>query len=52
LKYIAQKKIKNSNRYELEVAMEDKMYLGMNYSHQLGNVEMDETPAKSKAQEL
>jgi hypothetical protein len=32
--------------------MEDKMYSEINYSHQLGNVEMDETPSKNKAQGL
>jgi hypothetical protein len=32
------------NRYELEVALDDKVYLEMYYNHQLGNVAMDETP--------
>jgi hypothetical protein len=40
------------NRYELEIAMENKIYLEMNYNHQLGNVEMDQTLAKNKAQKL
>ncbi len=41
-----------SNKYEPKVALEDKVYLGTYYSHQPGNVIMDETPTKIKAQEL
>jgi hypothetical protein len=41
-----------SNRYELEVVLEDKVYPEMYYRHQLGNVAVDETLVKIKAQEL
>jgi hypothetical protein len=37
-----------SNRYELEVALEDKVYSKMYYSHQPRSVVVDETPAKIK----
>jgi hypothetical protein len=37
------------NIYELEVVLEDKVYLEMYYNHQLGSVVMDETPTKIKA---
>ncbi len=40
------------NRYEPEVAMEDKVYLYMYYKHQPRNVVMDEIPTKIKAQGL
>ncbi len=45
-----QKKI--SNKYELEVVLEDKVYIETYYSHQPRNVAMDETPTKIKAHEL
>jgi hypothetical protein len=38
-----------SNRYKLEIVLENKVYSEMYYNHQLGNVEMDETLAKIKA---
>ncbi len=41
-----------NNRYELEVALEDKVYPETYYNHQPNNVVVDETPAKIKAQEL
>jgi hypothetical protein len=37
------------NTYKLEIALKDKVYLKMYYSHPLGNVAMDETPTKIKA---
>jgi len=40
------------NKYELKVTLEDKMYPKMYYNHQLGNVAVDETLAKIKAQKL
>jgi hypothetical protein len=40
------------NKYESEVALKDKVYPEMYYSHQLGNVAMDETPTKIKTREL
>jgi glutamine cyclotransferase len=40
------------NRYEPKIALEDKVYLKTYYSHQLGNVVVDETLAKIKAHEL
>jgi hypothetical protein len=40
------------NIYEPEVVLEDKVYLEMYYKHQLGCVEVDETLAKIKTQEL
>ncbi len=40
------------NKYEPEVALEDKVYLEMYYNHQLGNVVVDETTTRIKAQEL
>jgi len=40
------------NKYELKVTLEDKMNTKMYYNHQLGNVAMDETLAKIKAQKL
>ncbi len=40
------------NRYELEVALKDKVYLKTYYRHQLKSVTVDETLAKIKAQEL
>jgi hypothetical protein len=40
------------NIYELEVAMEDKVYLETYYNHQPRNITMDETPTKIKAHEL
>jgi len=43
-----EKKIPN-NKYEPEVVLEDKVYLDTYYSHQLGNVLMDETLAKIKS---
>jgi hypothetical protein len=42
------KKIPN-DRYELEVALEDKVYLETYYKHQLGSGVMDKTPANIKA---
>jgi len=41
-----------TNRYEPRVVLEDKVYLKTYYKHQLRNVQIDETPAKVKAQEL
>jgi hypothetical protein len=41
-----------SKKYELKVALEDKVYLKTYYSHKLGSVVMDETLAKIKAHEL
>jgi len=38
-----------SNGYELEIALEDKVYQETYYRHQLENVVMDETLAKNKA---
>jgi hypothetical protein len=38
-----------SNKYELEVALEDKVYPKMYYKHQLGSVVVDETPTNIKA---
>ncbi len=46
-----EKKIDN-NKYEPKVVLEGKVYLKMYYSHQLGNVTMDETLAKIKEHEL
>jgi hypothetical protein len=40
------------NRYELEVALEDKVYPETYYRHQPRNVVVDETPTKIKAQGL
>jgi hypothetical protein len=37
------------NKYELEVALEDKLYLETYYNHQPKNVAVNETPAKIKA---
>jgi hypothetical protein len=37
------------NKYELEVVLEDKVYLKMYHRHQPGSVAMDETPTKIKA---
>jgi hypothetical protein len=37
------------NIYEPEVALKDKVYPKMYYSHQLGSVAMDETLTKIKA---
>jgi hypothetical protein len=36
----------------IEIALEDKVYSKMYYSHQPWNVIMDETPTKIKAQEF
>ncbi len=47
---IEQKKI--SNKYELEVALKDKVHLETYYNHQLENVIMDKTPTKIKVEEL
>jgi len=41
-----------SKRYEPKVALKDKVYLEMYYNHQPGNVTVDETPTKIKAQKL
>jgi hypothetical protein len=41
-----------ANTYEPEVALKDKVYSETYYSHQLGNVVVDETLAKIKAKEL
>ncbi len=41
-----------NNIYELEVALEDKVYPETYYNHQPNNVVVYETPAKIKAQEL
>jgi len=49
--YKTQKKT-TGNRYEPEVTLEDKVYPKTYYNHQPGNVAMDETLAKIKAQEL
>jgi hypothetical protein len=46
-----EKKIDN-NKYEPKIVLEDKVYLKIYYSHQLGNVTMDETLAKIKEHEL
>jgi len=43
------KKMIPNNKYELEVALEDKVYLEAYYIHQLGNVVVDETPTNIKA---
>jgi hypothetical protein len=40
------------NKYELEVALEDKVYLKTYYKHQPRSVIMDETPGNIKAQGL
>jgi len=40
------------NRYELEVALDDKMYPKTYYKHYLGSVAVDETLAKIKTKEL
>jgi hypothetical protein len=40
------------NIYELEVTLEDKVYLEMYYKHQPRSVVVDETLAKIKAHEL
>jgi hypothetical protein len=37
------------NRYEPEVALEDKVYAKTYYKHQLRNVVVDETPTNIKA---
>jgi hypothetical protein len=42
------KKIPN-NKYELEVALDDKVYLETYYKHQPRTIIMDETLAKIKA---
>jgi hypothetical protein len=42
----------HGNKYELEVVLEDKVYLEMYNSHQLKSVEMDEIPTKIKSREL
>jgi hypothetical protein len=42
----------NGNIYELEITIEDKVYSEMYYNHQPGNVAVDETPTKIKAQKL
>jgi hypothetical protein len=49
LEYKTEKKKIVSNIYELDVALEDKVYLKMYFSHQLGCVAMNETPTKIKA---
>jgi len=41
-----EKKI-HGNKYELEVALEDKVYPETYYRHQLGNVVVDETKHQS-----
>jgi len=41
-----------TNRFEPIVILKDKIYPKTNYKHQLGNVQIDETPAKVKVQEL
>jgi hypothetical protein len=38
-----------SNRYELKVVLEDKVYPKTYYRHKLGNVVVDETLANIKA---
>ncbi len=40
------------NKYELKVALKDKVYLKMYYNHQPRSVVVDETLAKIKAKEL
>ncbi len=40
-----------NNKYELEVALEDKVYPETYYNHQLRSVAMDEIPTKIKAHE-
>ncbi len=40
------------NKYELEIALENKMYPKTYYSHQSGSVTLDEIPTKFKALEL
>jgi hypothetical protein len=49
LKYRAQKKKILGNRYDLEVALEDKVYLKTYYKHQPRSVVEDGTLAKIKA---
>jgi hypothetical protein len=46
------KKKTPSNRYKLEVALEDKVYSETYYNHQPKSGAVDETRAKIKAQEL
>jgi hypothetical protein len=46
------KKKIDGNRYEPKIVLEDKVYSKMYYCHQLGNVAVDETLIKIKAQEL
>jgi hypothetical protein len=41
-----------SNRFELRVGLENKVYLETYYSHQPGSVTMDEIPTNFKAQEM
>jgi hypothetical protein len=41
-----------TNRFEPIVILKAKIYLKINYKHQLGNVQIDETLTKLKAQEL
>ncbi len=41
-----------NNRYELEVALDDKKYPKAYYKQYLGSVAMDETLAKIKIEEL
>jgi len=41
-----------SGKYELELALEDKVYSKTYYIYQLGSIAMDETPTKIKSQEL
>ncbi len=38
-----------TNRCEPKVVLKDKVYLKTYYKHQLGNVQIDETPTKVKA---
>jgi len=35
--------------YEAIMALQEKMYLELYYKHQLGNVQIDETPTRVKA---
>ncbi len=41
-----------TNKYEPTVVLKDKIYLKTYYKHQLGNVQIDETPTKVKVQKL
>jgi hypothetical protein len=46
------KEEKHGNKYEPEVALEDKVYLDLYYKHQPRSVVVDEIIVKTKAQGL